>query len=134
ALRPGSPAIDAGINNGCPLTDQRGLARPYDGDNDGTATCDIGAVEAGHQLVIEDSTVLEGTGGSNTAVFTVTLAPDYNGTVTVDYATQDGTASAPQDYTATGGTLTFAAGETTKTIEVPIVTDSADEAVEDFTV
>ena len=40
ALLPGSPAIDAGDNNGCPPTDQRGVARPS-GDS-----CDIGAFEA----------------------------------------------------------------------------------------
>jgi hypothetical protein len=40
-----SPAIDAGTNNGCPKNDQLGLLRPQDGNNDGTAVCDIGAVE-----------------------------------------------------------------------------------------
>lgn len=42
----GSPAIDAGSNAACQAVDQRGAARPADGDGDGTATCDIGAVEA----------------------------------------------------------------------------------------
>jgi CSLREA domain-containing protein len=44
-LLPGSPAIDAGDDDACPATDQRGYGRPYDGNNDGTAQCDIGAVE-----------------------------------------------------------------------------------------
>ena len=46
ALLAGSPAIDAGTNSGCPATDQRGVARPIDGNHDGSAVCDIGAVEA----------------------------------------------------------------------------------------
>ena len=51
ALGVGSPAIDAGPPasgaNGCPAVDQRGAARPQDGDGDGTARCDIGAFELG---------------------------------------------------------------------------------------
>ena len=45
ALAAGSPAVDAAANAGCPATDQRGAARPFDGNGDGTATCDIGAFE-----------------------------------------------------------------------------------------
>jgi len=44
-LRQGSPAIDAGDDALCPAVDQRGTARPQDGDGDGSAHCDIGAVE-----------------------------------------------------------------------------------------
>ena len=52
--------------------------------------------------------------------------------VTVDYATADGTAVAGEDYTATSGSLTFAAGERVKTVSVPILDDGHDEGHETF--
>jgi hypothetical protein len=54
--------------------------------------------------------------------------------VTVDYATADGTAVAPADYTATTGALSFPAGTTTLTVIVPVVGDLLDEANETFLV
>jgi predicted outer membrane repeat protein len=42
-----SPAIDGGTNTGCPGIDQRGFDRPFDGNFDGSAVCDIGAFESG---------------------------------------------------------------------------------------
>jgi hypothetical protein len=45
ALLPGSPAIDTGTNANCLSPDQRGVARPKDGDQNGSSICDIGAYE-----------------------------------------------------------------------------------------
>ena len=44
-LLPESPAIDYADDKLCPLKDQRGEARPYDGDNNGDANCDVGSFE-----------------------------------------------------------------------------------------
>ena len=71
--------------------------------------------------------------GDGALTFTVTLSGAADETVTVDYATTDGTATAGTDYTATSGTLTFAPGETSKTITVPISDDSTDEDNETLT-
>ncbi|MDE0618171.1 MAG: hypothetical protein OXH87_11335, partial [Rhodospirillaceae bacterium] len=72
--------------------------------------------------------------GPDAAVaFTVTLSRAAADTVTVDYATRDGTATAGADYTFTRGTLTFAVGETEKTVSVPLLDDAHDEGEETFT-
>ena len=134
ALLPGSPAIDAGTNTGCPLVDQRGVARPFDGDNDSTATCDIGAVEAQNQFAISDVSVLEGDTGTTTAVFTVTLAPISAHPLAVTYATANGTATAGSDFTSTSGTLNFPAGTQTQFITVTLLSDTDDESNETFLV
>ena len=62
--------------------------------------------------------------------FAVTLSRASSGTVAVAYATADGSATAGSDYTATSGTLTFAAGETSKTVSVPVLDDAHDEGEE----
>ncbi|MCX6049044.1 MAG: hypothetical protein NT075_28415, partial [Chloroflexi bacterium] len=56
-----------------------------------------------------------------TATITVTLNTPSESVVTVNYATSDGTATQPGDYTATSGTLTFNPGITTKTFQVPVI-------------
>ena len=71
--------------------------------------------------------------GRDAAVdFTVELHPAASSTVTVDYHTEDRSATAPEDYQATAGTLTFARGETAKTVSVPIVDDTVEDSGESF--
>ena len=64
--------------------------------------------------------------------FAVTLSRAASDPVTVDYATRDGSARAGEDYTAASGTLTFAAGESSKTVEVAVLDDAHDEGEETF--
>ena len=134
ALMPGSPAIDTGDNAQCAADDARGITRPFDGDGDGNADCDIGAVEARHQISIADYSLIEGDIGSITAVFTVTLSPTSSATVEVDYTTTDGSATAGSDYTTTADTLIFNPNETEKTISVSVTGDLDDELDETFSV
>ena len=67
-------------------------------------------------------------------MFTVTLSAPSGRSVTVDYATDTGTATAPADYTAASGTLTFGPGTTSLQIPVAVVGDVVDEVNETFTV
>ena len=82
-------------------------------------------------LSVADAEVQEG--ADATLAFTVTLSKARFTATTVDYATSDGTATANTDNTAASGTLTFAAGETEKTVEVAVTADSESEAAETLT-
>ncbi len=87
------------------------------------------------ELSIDDASVTEGDDGeSATLTFTVTLDPAATLPVTVDWATSDGTAEAGTDYTAGNGSLTFDAGDDTKTVTVTVTGDDADEPNETLTV
>jgi parallel beta-helix repeat protein len=68
------------------------------------------------------------------AVITVTRSADFGGTVGVHYATSNGTASAPGDYTHTQGDLSFGATDTVKKFLVPIVFDMLTESPEQLTI
>ncbi|HTQ50185.1 MAG TPA: protease pro-enzyme activation domain-containing protein [Candidatus Acidoferrales bacterium] len=72
-------------------------------------------------ISIADASGLEGNVGTTNLVFAVTLAVPCAQTITVDYATTDGTASAGTDYIATNGTVTFSPGTTNQTIAVVVI-------------
>ena len=80
---------------------------------------------------VSDATVQEAE--EAVLVFAVTLSRASSRPVTVDYATQGGTAQAGSDYTAASGTITFNAGDTSQTVQVTVLTDSEDESDETLT-
>ena len=87
-------------------------------------------------LYVSDAWVQEGnSGAANVVVFTVSLSTPVpgGGSVTVSAATIDGTAKSASDYTAASTGLTFATGEQTKTVSVPVHGDTAIETNETLT-
>ena len=97
----------------------------------GTIVNDDG--QAAPTLSIADASVAEGNAGKTNLSFTIKLSQAATGPVTVKYATADGTATAGSDYVAKSGTLTFAAGETTKVVNVRVIGDTAIESNETLT-
>jgi hypothetical protein len=93
--------------------------------NSGTASASLTVSQP--VLSVSDASVVEGNTGTSNLNFTVTLAPASPQTITVDYATSDGTALSASDYTAATGTLTFAPSETTKTVTVTVAGDAVIE-------
>ena len=83
-------------------------------------------------ISIDDVAQLEGNSGTTNFTFTVSLSQASALAVQVDYATANGTASAGSDYTAGSGTVSFAAGETSKTVIVAVSGDTTPEADETF--
>ena len=82
-------------------------------------------------MSVSDARVEEAAGAA--VAFAVTLSRAASARVTVDYQTRDGSAQAGEDYRAASGTLTFSAGESSKTIEVAVLDDAHDEGEETFT-
>jgi chitinase len=82
---------------------------------------------------IAGGSVVEGNSGTTPLTFTVTLSAASTSTVTVNYATVGGSATSGTDFATRSGTLSFAPGETSKTISVDVVGDTAFEGNETFT-
>ena len=122
-----STDFNPGPNDGLGLTTMWGYAIPA---VSGSATVQIDDVElfAGAEvtptisLSAASAEVIEGA----TATINVRLNVAPTTPITIDYATSDGTAGA-DDYSPEAGTLTFAAGETTKTVSIATIDDAAEE-------
>lgn len=85
-------------------------------------------------ISITDASLVEGTTGTANMGFTVALSKASTTPVTVNYATSNGTATAGTDYLAGTGTVNFAAGQTTQTINVGVIGDTTVEPTETLTV
>jgi Ca2+-binding RTX toxin-like protein/V8-like Glu-specific endopeptidase len=98
-----------------------------------TATVNIADNDIPTINLSANQTVVEGLTSLQSLAYTVSLSVAGAQTITVNYATANGTALADSDYTNTLGTLTFSPGQTTQTISIPILNDSLDEGNETFT-
>jgi len=100
-----------------------------DGQGKGTIIDD----DTSPSITISDATVIEGNSGPTFVVFTVTLSAASAQAISLSYSTANGTASSGKDYTAISTTgLTFAAGQTSRTITVQVKGDKSVETDETF--
>ena len=118
----------AGITLTNTATVSRAEADTYLGNNTATAVTTV----ATPVISIADASVIEGNVGTRNMIFAVTLAVPSAQTITVNYATSDGSATAGSDYIATNGTVTFAPGMTSATIAVAVIGDTVIETNETF--
>ncbi|MGK7897583.1 MAG: PA14 domain-containing protein, partial [Xenococcus sp. (in: cyanobacteria)] len=99
-------------------------------DSQGTVT--ITDDDLAPELSIGDLEIIEGNDGTSIATVTVNLSNPSSQTITVDFTTENGEASAGIDYEALSGSLTFNPGEISQTIEVNVLGDKLDEINEAF--
>jgi VCBS repeat-containing protein len=142
------PAIDAsGTLTFTPAAGATGIAHVTVQLHDNGGTADGGADTSAAQsftitvtaaatptLSIGDSSLIEGNSGTKPMPFVVTLSVASAVPVTVSYSTLAGTASSSRDFLPASGTLTFAPGETSKTITVMIIGDTLKESNETLVV
>ena len=134
SLSANSPCLNVGNNAAAdiPATDLLGKPRIAN------ATVDLGAYEYTGQALMPgtlqfDAANYSVTEESGSMTITVTRTNGSDGTVTVQYAASDGTATAGSDYPATAGVLTFANGATSANFTIPILSDTTVEGAETIT-
>ncbi len=108
------------LSNGEPITTVQGVIL----DDDGSGQKRV--------AFVNNVTLLEGDSGAKQAVFEIRLSDPASEAITLTYQTRDGTALAGSDYTATTGTVTFAAGQTVASVAVDVSGDTAIEGSEKF--
>jgi VCBS repeat-containing protein len=103
--------------------------------NGGSSTGTVNVtVQPKPTITINDADIVEGNSGTKDATVTVSLSHAVVAPVTVKYATANGVARSGSDYIAASGTLTFAAGETSKPVVVKIIGETTKERDETFAV
>ncbi|TAG68900.1 MAG: hypothetical protein EAZ24_14855, partial [Burkholderiales bacterium] len=126
----GAESFNINLSNavGAVITDNQGVGTIVDDGRTlpggGTANDDRPVFNVGSDFIVDEA--------AGTITFTVTKTGSTNLASAVAFTTVDGSAAAGSDYTATAGTLTFAANETSKTITVPITNDTVFEGAETF--
>ncbi len=111
--------IDLSSPTEASISDSRGIAALLNDD-------------AAPAISVADASITEGTGATVQMSFTVILSVASGLPVKVNYATSNGTAVSPSDFTAASGQLSFLAGETQKTVKISIAGDSIYEGDETF--
>ena len=101
--------------------------------SEATATVPWKAPQASTKPQVSIEVAVQVTEDAGTAEVAVSLSESSLQTVTVDYATSDGTATAGTDYVASSSTLTFAPGITEQKIRVTVINDAVDEEEENET-
>jgi hypothetical protein len=128
----GNGAVDFGLATFVPAgTALTATATSAGNDTSFFSPCAIVAVPP--SISVSDLSKSEGNSGTTNFDFNVTLSAASIQTVTVDYTSMPGTATAGSDYLPTAEKLTFAAGETSKTATVMVKGDPDDEPNETFT-
>jgi hypothetical protein len=101
-------------------------------DGTSSATVTVQDNEGGTSIVRFDVPTYSVNESDGTVALTVKRSGGLGSSVTVNYATSNGSAQAGSDYTSQSGTITFAAGEATKSLTIGILNDSTAEATETF--
>lgn len=128
----GLPPVDKARGKKSDIEDQaaieKGRKAPQEGKPGGGGSTAL-------TLSIADASIAEGNTGSSNLTFTVRLSKaDRKKTISVDFSTSNGTATAGSDYTAVSGKATIAAGRNSTTLSIPITGDTELEPDETFSV